>query len=542
MFSFHKPKIYRSNLGCCICKAKSSSSRFTDSKKYENEFERCFRIEEKRSGEICNACVLLVKRWKKLSPDSRLTKHWHHVVDARAGPGTKITGNRRITSSSSSSSSSSSHHQHLAAHELSASGGRSQKSGGKSEVLPLSSSQANNQASSSTSGNGTRGRASSLSKARAIDTNVSTFTFGEPPSAYRRSYMSSEPNTSYMSCNSSSSPFAKPQSALSSSAFESVIKRFRQRQVQQQLESQRRQLNRMERLKSRQSSNKTASSTPTTTEAAAATVDAESPLPEPKTTKDQDSLPTTASSTSLTPPTKRIKRASENHGSNGSFEALKISSVLDSSIWRREKICCGVIFRGLFNEVAVFPKLLKPCDYRLMKTGEQSGASCQKNASNDNSTAAANDDTKDLLKKGDEPPPRVTKSGSISSCNSSTSGTGSMEPSLDEIKRSNRHHNEPGPAVRPRSVPNKRRREHKDDIESTSTSGASTLSSGKASSPSGSDNSSSRMMILVNGCDEMEEEEEDELVIAGEEEESSNDASSSAGSLVEMGTKPSAVA
>ncbi|CAG2168976.1 unnamed protein product, partial [Oppiella nova] len=67
--------------------AKSSSSRFTDSKKYEPEFEKCFQIIERRSGEICNACVLLVKRWKKLP--SNTTRNWHHVVDARAGPGTK---------------------------------------------------------------------------------------------------------------------------------------------------------------------------------------------------------------------------------------------------------------------------------------------------------------------------------------------------------------------------------------------------------------------------------------------------------------------
>ena len=87
MFSFHKPKIYRSIAGCCICKAKSSSSRFTDSKKYEGEFERCFRTQDKRSGEICNACVLLVKRWKKLPPGTQ--RDWRHVVDARAGPGTK---------------------------------------------------------------------------------------------------------------------------------------------------------------------------------------------------------------------------------------------------------------------------------------------------------------------------------------------------------------------------------------------------------------------------------------------------------------------
>jgi len=87
MFSFHKPKVYRSTTGCCICKAKSSSSRFTDSKKYEDDFMECFNLKERRSGEICNACVLLVKRWKKLPKGT--DRNWHHVVDARAGPGTK---------------------------------------------------------------------------------------------------------------------------------------------------------------------------------------------------------------------------------------------------------------------------------------------------------------------------------------------------------------------------------------------------------------------------------------------------------------------
>lgn len=87
MFSFHKPKVYRSTAGCCICKAKSSSSRFTDSKKYETDFIQCFQLETPRRGEICNACVLLVKRFKRLPPGSN--RHWGHVVDARTGPGLK---------------------------------------------------------------------------------------------------------------------------------------------------------------------------------------------------------------------------------------------------------------------------------------------------------------------------------------------------------------------------------------------------------------------------------------------------------------------
>jgi len=87
MSSFHKPKMFRSSDGCCICKAKSSSSRFTDSSKYEEDFQRCFRPETERFGDICNACVLLVKRWRKLPKSS--TRNWAHVVDSRAGPGGK---------------------------------------------------------------------------------------------------------------------------------------------------------------------------------------------------------------------------------------------------------------------------------------------------------------------------------------------------------------------------------------------------------------------------------------------------------------------
>ncbi|XP_040201682.1 SIN3-HDAC complex-associated factor [Rana temporaria] len=87
MIGFYKPKTYRSSRGCCICKAKSSSSRFTDSIRYEGDFQTCFGLHERRTGDICNACVLLVKRWKKLPSDSK--KNWNHVVDARGGPNLK---------------------------------------------------------------------------------------------------------------------------------------------------------------------------------------------------------------------------------------------------------------------------------------------------------------------------------------------------------------------------------------------------------------------------------------------------------------------
>lgn len=97
MFGFHKSKIYRSNDGCCICKTKSSSSRFTDSSRYEETFRLCFGLSEDRVGDICNACVLLVKRWKKLPIGSK--KNWNHVVDARAGPGFKVTKPKKIKNS-----------------------------------------------------------------------------------------------------------------------------------------------------------------------------------------------------------------------------------------------------------------------------------------------------------------------------------------------------------------------------------------------------------------------------------------------------------
>jgi len=87
MSSLHKRLVHRSTDGCCICRAKSSSSRFTASGKYEQFFTRCFQLGEARGGDICNACVLLVKRFKKLPLDT--SQHWAHVVDARAGPGVK---------------------------------------------------------------------------------------------------------------------------------------------------------------------------------------------------------------------------------------------------------------------------------------------------------------------------------------------------------------------------------------------------------------------------------------------------------------------
>ncbi|KAL3316579.1 FAM60A [Cichlidogyrus casuarinus] len=60
-----KPR-WRSKTGCCICETKSSSSRFTNSDRYSEHFQGCFGPKAaSRSGDLCNACVLCVKRWLK---------------------------------------------------------------------------------------------------------------------------------------------------------------------------------------------------------------------------------------------------------------------------------------------------------------------------------------------------------------------------------------------------------------------------------------------------------------------------------------------
>lgn len=93
MTTFHRPKLFRSGAGCCICKAKSSSSRFTLSAKYEGDFRRCFKLSSLRSGDLCNACVLIVKRWRKLPRTNK--KDWAHIVDAKGGPGSVGKGSGR---------------------------------------------------------------------------------------------------------------------------------------------------------------------------------------------------------------------------------------------------------------------------------------------------------------------------------------------------------------------------------------------------------------------------------------------------------------
>lgn len=85
MSAYYKPRVFRSEDGCCICKVKQSTSRFCDSKIFEEWFKECFDLTELRCGEMCYACVLVVKRWGKAKVKNDLgpTKNYSRLVDSR---------------------------------------------------------------------------------------------------------------------------------------------------------------------------------------------------------------------------------------------------------------------------------------------------------------------------------------------------------------------------------------------------------------------------------------------------------------------------
>nr|CAH7734283.1 unnamed protein product [Callosobruchus chinensis] len=63
---------------------------------------------------------------------------------------------------------------------------------------------------------------------------------------------------------------------------------------------------------------------------------------------------------------KKCKKTKD-HSSKDQMTAA-ISDFVDLGYWRKEILCCGVIFRGLHNEVMIDPNLLKPCFNRRIKT------------------------------------------------------------------------------------------------------------------------------------------------------------------------------
>ena len=84
-----------------------------------------------------------------------------------------------------------------------------------------------------------------------------------------------------------------------------------------------------------------------------------SPSPSPSDASDEFS---SGSITTCTQPVHRVSTASQ---TSFLFPSLTSSAnnklpFIDLSMWRREEICCGTIFRGPHGEVLVDPKLLNP--------------------------------------------------------------------------------------------------------------------------------------------------------------------------------------
>lgn len=61
------------------------------------------------------------------------------------------------------------------------------------------------------------------------------------------------------------------------------------------------------------------------------------------------------------------------HGKRNSFDRRneQISDFIDLKYWKKENLCCGTIFRGIYGEIIIDPSLMKPCNRRLTKLQEK---------------------------------------------------------------------------------------------------------------------------------------------------------------------------
>ncbi|XP_069544302.1 SIN3-HDAC complex-associated factor [Brachyistius frenatus] len=48
-----------------------------------------------------------------------------------------------------------------------------------------------------------------------------------------------------------------------------------------------------------------------------------------------------------------------------------VFSFLDLTYWRRQKVCCGVVYRGRYGEVLLHPHLYRPCCQRKQEEQKQ---------------------------------------------------------------------------------------------------------------------------------------------------------------------------
>ncbi|CAH1104033.1 unnamed protein product [Psylliodes chrysocephalus] len=44
---------------------------------------------------------------------------------------------------------------------------------------------------------------------------------------------------------------------------------------------------------------------------------------------------------------------------------LQVSDFIDLNYWKEEKVCCGIIFRGVHDEIMIDPRFMKACSSRI---------------------------------------------------------------------------------------------------------------------------------------------------------------------------------
>ncbi|CAH1181198.1 unnamed protein product [Phyllotreta striolata] len=75
-----------------------------------------------------------------------------------------------------------------------------------------------------------------------------------------------------------------------------------------------------------------------------------------------DAQSTTTTNTSRTSSPSNSSADAKKPGDSGT-----ISDFIDSNYWREEKVCCGLIFRGIHDEILVDMRFMKACSSRLRR-------------------------------------------------------------------------------------------------------------------------------------------------------------------------------
>lgn len=79
--------------------------------------------------------------------------------------------------------------------------------------------------------------------------------------------------------------------------------------------------------------------------------------------------------------------------------SIPVSGFLDMSRWTKEKVCCGIIFRGPHGEVAIDPRFMNPChSCKSIKAQEPLAPIISSNEDN-NSTSTTSTTTENSISK-----------------------------------------------------------------------------------------------------------------------------------------------